>query len=169
MRESDFDNDVVSDNFIIKADLSQPFRGTEQLGLQRDRLGYLLKKEDVVSAVVLPATAEDGFNGFVDLLIAINQFGRIEAASVVEDFEEPQSVGLIQLIQSAWFDTFTQKTLRDVRMLSLKPISSENEYDQFVGASITPNLVADRVYDTLVFYQTNRIALTSYAEQELQR
>ena len=49
--------------------------------------------------------------------------------------------------------------MRDILRLSWQPITAENEYDQFVGASITPKSVANQIYDALVFYQSNRIEL----------
>ena len=67
--------------------------------------------------------------------------------------------GVIDVIESSWMQGFTGISMRDVRRVSWQKITPENEYDQFVGASITPKAVADRIYNVLVFFQSNRIAL----------
>ena len=54
---------------------------------------------------------------------------------------------------------FSGSSMRDIMRISWSKIGSENEYDQFVGASITPKTVSNRIYDALVFFQSNRIAL----------
>jgi Na+-translocating ferredoxin:NAD+ oxidoreductase RnfG subunit len=47
------------------------------LGLRHDRLAYLAKSKGELTMVIIPATAQDGLNGEVDLLVAIDMFGRI--------------------------------------------------------------------------------------------
>ncbi|NKB31862.1 MAG: hypothetical protein GKR91_02050 [Pseudomonadales bacterium] len=131
---------------------------THLLGLIRDRVAYIAVENEEVIAVALPAIAEDGFNGTVDLLVSIDMFGRIGAARVLEDLESNEDFGVIDVIQSQWMRGFSGSSMRDIQRLSWQTIEDVNEYDQFVGASITPRAVADRIYDVLVFFQTNRIA-----------
>lgn len=110
-------------------------------------------------AIAVPATADDGFNGTIDLLVAIDMFGRISAARVIEDINTRSLYGVVDVIDSAWMKLFSGKAMRDIRGMTWQPIRAENEYDQFVGASITPKAVADRIYNAMVFFQSNRIAL----------
>jgi electron transport complex protein RnfG len=110
-------------------------------------------------AVTVPASLEDGFNGKIDLLIAVDMFGRISAARVIEDIDAEQLFGVVDVIDSKWMNGFAGNSMRDILRLSWQPITAENEYDQFVGASITPKSVANQVYDAPVFYQSNRIEL----------
>ena len=64
------------------------------------------------------------------------------------------------MIDSHWMKNFSGNTMRDMRRLSWSTIDPvPGEYDQFVGASLTPKAVANRIYDALVFFQSNRIAL----------
>ena len=155
-----FDNDLVLDTYLIPANgLHEHLVNIHLLGLHRDRFAYLAKKQGEVVAVVVPATAEDGFNGTIELLIAVDMFGRISAARVIEDMDTHSLYGVIDVIESSWMQGFTGISMRDVRRVSWQKITPENEYDQFVGASITPKAVADRIYNVLVFFQSNRIAL----------
>ncbi len=110
-------------------------------------------------AIAVPATAEDGFNGSIELLVSIDMYGRIGAARVIEDLNSDELYGIVDVIQSQWMKQFSGNTMRDILRTSWQTISAENEYDQFVGASVTPKTVADRIYDTLVFFQSNRIEL----------
>ena len=95
----------------------------------------------------------------VDLLISIDMFGRIAAARVIEDINSDELFGQLEVIHSQWMTEFSGSSMRDIMRISWSTIGSENEYDQFVDASITPKTVSNRIYDALVFFQSNRIAL----------
>jgi electron transport complex protein RnfG len=155
-----FDNDLVLDSYLIPANgQHEKLTRLHLLGLRRDRLAYLAKRGDEVVAIAVPATAEDGFNGTIDLLVAVDMFGRIRAARVIEDLDSEELYGVVDVIESQWMKQFTDNSMRDILRLSWQTITAENEYDQFVGASITPKTVSNRIYDALVFFQSNRIAL----------
>ena len=155
-----FDNDLVLDSYLLPAVAEhEKLSNLHLLNLDRDRLAYIARKEGKAVAVAVPASAEDGFNGKIDLLIAVDMFGRISAARVIEDIDAEQLFGVVDVIDSKWMNGFAENSMRDILRLSWQPITAENEYDQFVGASITPKSVANQIYDALVFYQSNRIEL----------
>lgn len=155
-----FDNDLVLDSYLLPAVAEhEKLSNLHLLNLDRDRLAYIARKEGKAVAVAVPASAEDGFNGKIDLLIAVDIFGRISAARVIEDIDAEQLFGVVDVIDSKWMNGFAENSMRDILRLSWQPITAENEYDQFVGASITPKSVANQIYDALVFYQSNRIEL----------
>ena len=149
---------LTVESFPITVEESD-FINTGLLGLRQDRLAYVAKSDQQVVAVVVPATAEDGFNGYVDLLVAVDMTGRILAARVIRDLQSEQLYGTVDVIESQWMKEFDGNAMRDIRRISWQTIEPDNEYDQFVGASVTPKTVSDRLYDTLVFVQSNRIAL----------
>lgn len=160
-----FDNDLLLDTFLLPADQQhEELVSMQLLNLHRDRLAYLAKREGEVVAIAVPATADDGFNGTVDLLVAVDMFGRISAARVVEDIDSDELYGVVDVIESQWMKEFAGSSMRDILRISWKSISAENEYDRFVGASVTPKTVSDRIYDALVFVQSNRIALIAGAK-----
>ena len=155
-----FDNDLVLDNYLLPANAqTSKLSNLHLLNLDRDRLAYIARKDGKAVAVAVPASAEDGFNGKIDLLIAVDMFGRISAARVIEDVDSRQLFGVVDVIGSKWMNGFAGNSMRDILRLSWQPITAENEYDQFVGASITSKSVAKQIYDALVFYQSNRIEL----------
>ena len=155
-----FDNDILLDSYLISARQGESsLVNLELLGLNRDRLAYRARRDGEIFAIAIPASADDGFNGTVDLLIAIDMFGRIAAARVIEDINSDELFGQLKVIDSQWMREFSGSSMRDIMRISWSTIGSENEYDQFVGASITPKTVSNRIYDALVFFQSNRIAL----------
>ena len=155
-----FDNDLVLNSYLLPAVAEhEKLSNLHLLNLDRDRLAYIARKEGKAVAVAVPASAEDGFNGKIDLLIAVDMFGRISAARVIEDIDAEQLFGVVDVIDSKWMNGFAENSMRDILRLSWQPITAENEYDQFVGASITPKSAANQIYDALVFYQSNRIEL----------
>ena len=81
-----YDNDLLLDTYYISHNTIQPqLVNVDLLGLKRDRLAYRARSGDEVVAIAVPASAEDGFNGTIDLLVSIDMYGRIGAAKVIED------------------------------------------------------------------------------------
>ncbi len=158
--EGSYDNDLVIDSYLIPAQREHPRLVNQHLlGLERDRLAYRARKDGEVVAIAVPASADDGFNGRVDLLVSVDMFGRIGAARVVSDVDTDALYGVVDVIESRWMEEFSGKAMRNILGVTWTSISDEREYDQFVGASITPKAVADRIYEALVFVQSNRIEL----------
>lgn len=156
---SSYDNDLLVDVVRLPGDASKgEWVRLELLGLKHDRLAYLAKSNGEITTVIVPATADDGFNGEVDLLVAIDMFGRIQAAHVLQDKPRSGLYGMLRIIESQWMKLFKGNTFRDIQRLSWQTIPADNEYDLFVGASVTPKTVSAKIYDVLVFFQSNRIA-----------
>lgn len=145
-------------------ELNDQLTGKQLLGLRQERLAYLVSAEGTLMASIVPATAEDGFNGFVDLLVAVDMTGYLLAARVVRDLSRGELHGVVDVIDSRWMAGFDGNTLRDVRRISWQGICGEGEYDQFVGASLTPRAVTDRLYDALVFSLSNRMVFMALIE-----
>jgi len=156
-----FDNDLVVDTFLLRAGDSQDnVVNIDLLGLRRDRFAYIARQDGQATAVLVPATVADGFNGYVDLLVAVNMMGRIVAVRVIEDIDSPVMYGVVSVVNSEWIRQFSGKAMSDMRRLSWSTVDPvPGEYDQFVGASLTPKNVANKVYDALVFFQSNRMVL----------
>jgi Na+-translocating ferredoxin:NAD+ oxidoreductase RnfG subunit len=50
--------------------------------------------------VIIPAGAQDGFNREVDLLVAIDMFGRVQRARVLQDMLSSGLYGMLRIIAS---------------------------------------------------------------------
>ncbi len=164
LNHSEYDNNLLDDVVLMSPKCgNSSFVNLELLGLTRDRLAYIAMRNGEVAYVIVPATASDGFNGYVDLLVALDMFGRIKSARVVSAVNSNSLYGALRIIPSNWLTLFEDKTFRDIRRLSWTKIPAENEYDLFVGASVTPKMVSAKVYDTLIFFQSNRVAFLQQA------
>ena len=157
--EDAVDNDLLADAIVIKADGSQNLVSPQWLGLKRDRLAYIGKQQGEVVLIVLPFTVEDGFNGTLDLLVAFDMRGEIEAARVLAPPRSKQLTGELNILESRWMRNFSGMGSRDLRRPSWQGIDADDGVDQFVGASLTPKAVAAGMYDALLFFQSNRMAL----------
>jgi Na+-translocating ferredoxin:NAD+ oxidoreductase RnfG subunit len=75
---NNYDNDLLADAVRLSGDVTKgEWVRLDLLGLRHDRLAYLTKSKGELTMVIIPATAQDGLNGEVDLLVAIDMFGRI--------------------------------------------------------------------------------------------
>ena len=92
---------------------------------------------------MVPAAAADGLNVTINLLIAIDMFGFITAARVLEDFGSNNNYSVVDVIESKWIKEFSGSYMRDIQNLSWQTIDDEGEYDQSVGVSIAPRAIAD--------------------------
>ncbi|MBT8146185.1 MAG: hypothetical protein KJN90_04985 [Gammaproteobacteria bacterium] len=105
-------------SFPIFPGASSTFINTNLLGLRQNRLGYVVNSGEEVEAIVVPATAEDGFNGYVDLLVAVDMTEYILAARVVRDLQTEQLHGNVDVIASQWMKQFDGNAMRDIRRIS---------------------------------------------------
>ena len=81
---SDYDNNLLDDVVLMSVKSgNSDFVKLDLLGLTRERLAFIAKQNGEVAYVIVPATASDGFNGYVDLLVALDMFGRIKSVRVV--------------------------------------------------------------------------------------
>jgi Na+-translocating ferredoxin:NAD+ oxidoreductase subunit G len=161
---SDYDNNLLDDVVLMSVKSgNSDFVKLDLLGLTRERLAFIAKQNGEVAYVIVPATASDGFNGYVDLLVALDMFGRIKSVRVVRTVRSDSLYGTLSIIPSSWLTLFEDKTFRDILRLSWSKIPADNEYDLFVGASVTPKTVSAKVYDALIFFQSNRVAFIQLA------
>ena len=99
------DNDMVNDSKILAAN--------KELGLKKDALLYRARNEGKIFAVAFPVTAPDGYNGPINLLLAIDREGKILGARVVSHKETPGLGDRIESRRSNWSDGFQGTSLEN--------------------------------------------------------
>ncbi len=111
---------------------------------------YPLTGPDGIQAVIVDTYANDGYNGRIEMLIAIKKDLSIAGVRVTRHLETPGLGDDIDHRKSDWITTFTGKSLeRPLRpMWSVR--KDGGEFDQFTGATVTPRAVVKTVHDTLV-------------------
>lgn len=134
-----YDNDLVNDVILLQ---------TQTI--------YRARKAGKPIAAIIKSTTPYGYNGDIQLLIALDMQGRIIGVRVLKHKETPGLGDKIDLKKSDWILNFAQKSLAD-NDLSLWAVKRDGGlFDQFTGATITPRAIVNEVKKTALFFQHNQ-------------
>ncbi|WP_374972973.1 electron transport complex subunit RsxG [Spongiibacter marinus] len=136
------------------------------LGLREPRNAYRAKQNGEVVAVILPATARDGYTGDIDLIIGVNRDGSVAGVRVLSHRETPGLGDQIDYKKSQWVDGFIGRSLLNPKAEKWTVKKDGGVFDQFTGATITPRAVTAAVKRSLEFYAQQRPMLLDEVEQE---
>ena len=67
---------------------------------------------------MLPAIIEDGFNGYVDLLVAIDMHGEIAAAIFIKEIDGHELFRVAEVIESQKVEEFSHITIRGIQRIN---------------------------------------------------
>jgi electron transport complex protein RnfG len=151
-------NDLLADSFML--DPTAPrFMQQELLGLSEPRSAYLTRTDGVTNGVILPLETDQGFRGPIVLLIGIDSDGVITGVRTMEHSETPGIGDHIELEHSDWILSFDNRSLANTTSPRWAVKNDDGEFDQFVGATITPRAVVNVVHQALQFFELNRDTL----------
>jgi len=105
-------------------------------------------------AAIITSTTTQGYNGEIDLLIAINVSGTINSVRVLNHRETPGLGDAIELKKSNWILSFNQLALQNLDQWAVK--RDGGNFDQFTGATITPRAIVNEVKNTALFFQQHQ-------------
>lgn len=126
------------------------------LGSRSPQQAYIALKDGRAAAVILQATAPDGYSGAIRLLVGIHADGRLAGVRVVGHRETPGLGDKIELAKSPWINTFAGKSLNDPNEAGWAVKKDRGEFDQFAGATITPRAVVKAVHNALLYFDAHR-------------
>lgn len=126
------------------------------LGSKSPQTAYIALKDGQPSAIILRATAPDGYSGAIHLLIGIQANGQLAGVRVLSHKETPGLGDKIELAKSAWIRSFDGKSLSNPSENGWAVKKDRGEFDQFAGATITPRAVIKAVHKALQFFDANR-------------
>jgi len=138
-----FDNDPLAERYAVQA---------EKLG-PGDHWVYPALLNAQASAFALEATAADGYNGEIKLLLGIDIAGSITGVRVSSHKETPGLGDGIDLEVSNWILVFNGKSLSKPTENDWELKKQGGEFDQLTGASITPRAVVHAVRKALEWAQ----------------
>lgn len=118
-------------------------------------------------AVILPATAPDGYSGRIELLIGINADGSLAGVRAVNHRETPGLGDKINTNVTDWILGFTGKSLDNPKPSRWAVRKDGGDFDQFAGATVTPRAVVASVYRTLNYFAEHKEALFRQGEHAL--
>jgi electron transport complex protein RnfG len=139
-----FDNDILGDTLTV----SDPALGSTQ-----PVAVYRARKNGQPVAAVLSATAPDGYNGAIRLLLAIQADGTLMGVRVLSHNETPGLGDAIEIGKSRWILGFAGRSLNNPPAGCWAVKKDGGDFDQFTGATITPRAVVQAVYGTLEFFR----------------
>jgi len=145
------DNDIFTD--IIQV------QNKSLLGSKKPVTIYRARKENKPVAVIINSVAPDGYNGNIELLVAINYNGNLAGVRVVHHKETPGLGDAIEENRSDWITKFKQLSLNNPDKKGWAVKRDGGVFDQFTGATITPRAIVKAVYNTLRYYKEHQETL----------
>lgn len=149
------DNDLLLDTLPI------PESAWSQLGLKTASNIHLARKEGNVVAIIIPATAPDGYSGDIKMIAGVNRDGSVAGVRVLSHTETPGLGDKIDLKKSPWITDFDGLSLSNPTPENWKVKKDGGEFDQFTGATITPRAVVQQIRRVLEFVESNQKSLFS--------
>lgn len=115
---------------------------------------YIARKDDAPVAVVMEATAPDGYSGAIQLLVGADFNGTVLGSRVTEHHETPGLGDKIEMKHGDWITRFAGKIIHGADDSHWAVKKDGGDFDQFTGATITPRAVVNAVKRAGLFAQT---------------
>lgn len=117
---------------------------------------YRARMNNLAIAAAIKTAAPDGYNGNIELLIAINNDGSVSGVRTLLHKETPGLGDKIELRKSDWITKFAGKKVHDENDNRWAVIKDGGMFDQFTGATITPRAVVKTVRKTVDYFKANQ-------------
>jgi electron transport complex protein RnfG len=117
---------------------------------------YRARMNNAPVAAAIKTVAPDGYNGNIELLIAINNDGSISGVRTLLHKETPGLGDKIEVRKSDWITKFSGKKVHDENDSRWAVIKDGGMFDQFTGATITPRAVVKKVRRTVDYFKANQ-------------
>ncbi|MBM6551773.1 electron transport complex subunit RsxG [Marinomonas ostreistagni] len=148
-----YDNNLAEDTVMLPAN--------PLLGSSEPVKAYVARNDGDVEALIFETVAPGGYNGNLDLLVAIDRNSVVTGARVISHKETPGLGDKVDLQKSSWILSFSGKSFENTSMQAWNVKKDGGEFDQFTGATITPRAVVRAVKNTLIYFNENKDALLS--------
>ena len=149
------------DNDLLQDAIKQPAGG--DLGNRDETMIHRARLKSAPAAVILEATAPDGYSGDIKLLVAIKATGEIVGVRVLDHKETPGLGDYIDIAHSDWIKNFDAQSLAKTKDDAWLVKKDGGQFDFTTGATITPRAVIKQVHKVLKFYQAHQQAIFATA------
>jgi electron transport complex protein RnfG len=150
-------NSIIADtsynNVIYQDCLILP---NEALATTMPQKVYRARKNNVPVSAAITTIAPDGYNGNIELLIAINIDGTVSGVRTLKHQETPGLGDKIELRKGPWIQSFNGKKLANKNDSRWQVKKDGGMFDQFTGATITPRAVVKSVRKTVNYFNTHQ-------------
>ena len=152
------DNQMLDDKLLLTA-------GT--LSNRKARYAYFAFKDDQPQALILPASAPDGYGGEIQLIVGIYFNGELAGVRIVPPHNETPGLGdAIEVKKSPWMLAFNGKSLQNPHPEKWAVKKDAGDFDQMTGATITARAVINAVYKSLIYFEQNHQSLLAQLQTE---
>jgi len=148
---SRYDNDITQDCVTFNYHSLENSKNTKAV-----QTAYIARKNNNTVAVALTSKAPDGYNGNIELIIAINMDNSISGVRVLKHQETPGLGDKVELRKSNWITSFNDKKLLSKTDSRWAVVKDGGMFDQFTGATITPRAVVKAVKKTALYFESNK-------------
>ena len=145
--------------------LAQPVM-TDPLALAHSTLlgCYLATRSGQPSAVLLRSQVL-GYEGSIQLLIAIDPQGRLLGVKTLRQAETPGLGAAIAGWPNTWLQTFNGKSRQDPDDNGWALKKDRGQFDQLAGATVTSRAVLQAIHDALRYFDEHKAQLTAVASE----
>lgn len=127
-----------------------------ELNFDRPVDGFQAIVDDRVHGVILPVRTKEGYSGDIDLLVGINNDGKIASVRVISHTETPGLGDKIELAKSEWILSFNGQSRTSNKDPRWAVKRDGGQFDQFTGATITPRAVVAATAIALNYFERHR-------------
>jgi Na+-translocating ferredoxin:NAD+ oxidoreductase subunit G len=152
-----YDNNLLKDFIIIPA-------GGE-LNNRAPTKAYVARTSGEATAVILEATARDGYSGDIKLLMAVRKDGSLAGVRVISHKETPGLGDYIDIAKDHWIKTFDGLSLTSRPSEQWKVKKDGGQFDYMAGATITPRAVVKATHAALQYVEANKAKLFAAKNQ----
>lgn len=145
------------DNALLQDAIKQTSGG--DLGNRDVTMIHRARLKNQPAAVILEATAPDGYSGDIKLLVAIKATGEIVGVRVLDHKETPGLGDYIDIGHGDWIKNFDAQSLEKTKDEAWFVKKDGGQFDFMTGATITPRAVVKAVHKVLQFYQSHQQAI----------
>lgn len=135
------------------------------LGRNEPAPAFVARRQGQATAVILQATAPDGYSGSIQLLVGVTAEGRLLGVRVVAHKETPGLGDKIELGKSDWLHGFDGRSLSDPGDAGWRVKKDGGQFDQFAGATVTPRAVVKATHKALQYFDAHKAELLAPAAQ----
>ncbi len=151
-----YDNDIIEDTIEVT--------DNERLGTTDPVTVYRARGQGKPVAAVLTPVAPGGYNGKIQLLVAVLYDGTVAGVRVISHSETPGLGDAVEESRSDWVFGFNGLSLRNPEPKNWQVKRDGGTFDQFTGATITPRAIVKAIYNSLLYFTDNRDKLFAASE-----
>ncbi len=151
-----FDQDLLDHPILIE---------DQRLGTPKVTAFFLARRQGTVAATAFKILAPGGYNGPIELLMAVDHRENLAGVRVLRHQETPGLGDLIEARKSAWILSFIGKSLSNPPLGDWRIRRDGGPFDQFTGATITPRAVVEAVRNGLSLVHDHRERLFGAASE----